>query len=207
MKRGLIGKKLGMTQIFWEDGSVIPVTVIQAGPCTVVQRKTEGKDGYAAVQLGYQRVQERKLNKPLRGHFAKANVGCFKVVKEIRVDPSDGFEVGQEIKVDLFKVGDYVDVIGTSKGKGFAGSVKRHGFRGGWATHGSMFHRAPGSISASAYPSRVFKGKRLPGHMGNKQKTVENLMVVGVRAEGDIILLKGSVPGSVNSLVMIKGLN
>jgi large subunit ribosomal protein L3 len=170
----------------------------------VIQKKTEDRDGYGAVQLGFQRAVEKNTIKPIRGHQKKADKGYFKVMKEFRVDEPEHYEVGQELKVDLFNVGDFVDVVGTTKGRGFAGVVKRHGFKGGRATHGSMFHRAPGSIGASAYPSHVMKGKRLPGQMGNKRHTVQNLIIVGVRPEMNVILVKGAVPGSVNGIVMIK---
>ncbi len=204
MERGLIGRKLGMTQIFWEDGSVIPVTVIEAGPCVVVQKKTVETDGYNALQLGFERAKEKKVTKPLKGHFKKADKGFFRILREFKIDEPASYEVGQEMKADIYNVGDFVDVIGTTRGRGFAGVVKRYGFKGGKASHGSMFHRAPGSIGASAYPSRVFKGKRLPGHMGFERKTVQNLMVLGVRAESNQILVKGSIPGSKNSIVLIK---
>jgi len=204
MKKGLIGKKLGMTQIFWDDGSVIPVTAIEAGPCVVIQKKTGDTDGYDAVQLGFDRVKEKAVTKPLKGHFKKADKGCFRTLREFKLESTDEYEVGSELKADIFQVGDYVDVVGTTKGRGFAGVVKRHGFRGGRATHGSMFHRAPGSIGSSAWPSRVFKGKRLPGHMGNRRQTVQNLMVVGVRPEQNLILVKGAVPSSTNGIVLIK---
>lgn len=204
MGRGLIGKKLGMTQIFWEDGSVIPVTVVEAGPCVVIQKKTIEKDGYGAVQIGFERRREKRTTKPLQGHFRKADKGYFRVLKEIRTETPEEYEVGQELKADIFSIGDFVDVVGTTKGKGFAGVMKRHGFGGGRATHGSMFHRAPGSIGASAFPSRVFKGTRLPGQMGNARKTAQNLVVVGVRPERNLILIKGAVPGSVSGIVVIK---
>lgn len=204
MKKGLIGKKLGMTQMFWDDGSVIPVTAIEAGPCVVVQKKATDVDGYDAIQLGFDRLKEKTVTKPLRGHFEKAGKGCFRILREFKLESANDYEVGAELRADLFKVGDYIDVVGTTKGRGFAGVVKRHGFRGGRATHGSMFHRAPGSIGASAWPSRVFKGKRLPGHMGNRRQTVQNLMVVSVRPEKNLILVKGSVPSSTNGIVLIK---
>lgn len=204
MERGLIGKKLGMTQIFWEDGSVIPVTVVEAGPCVVIQKKTKEKDGYGAVQIGFERRREKRTTKPLQGHFKKADKGYFRVLREIRTETPEEYEVGQELKADIFSIGDSVDVVGTTKGKGFAGVIKRHGFGGGRATHGSMFHRAPGSIGASAFPSRVFKGTRLPGHMGNNRKTAQNLVVVGVRPERNLILIKGAVPGSISGIVVIK---
>jgi len=204
MKKGLIGKKLGMTQIFWNDGSVIPVTAIEAGPCVVIQKKTSELDGYGALQLGFDRVKEKGVNKPLKGHFKKADKGYFRVLKEFRLEFPNDYEVGSELKADIFKVGDYIDVVGTTRGRGFAGVVKRYGFRGGPGGHGSMFHRAPGSIGASASPSRVFKGKKMPGHMGNRRQTVQNLMVVGVRPEQNLILVKGSVPSSKNGIVLIK---
>ena len=203
MKKALIGKKLGMTQIFWEDGSIVPVTVIEAGPCVVIQRKEEGKDGYDAVQLGFGRIKEKNVKKPLKGHFKKADKGYFRVLGEFHIDSDADFTVGQELKVDMFSIGDYVDVVGTTKGKGFAGGVKRHGFRGGGGSHGSMFHRAPGSIGASADPSRVFKGKKLPGHMGNARKTTQNLIVAGVRPQDNLLMIKGAVPGSRNGIVLI----
>jgi len=204
MKKGLIGKKLGMTQIFWDDGSVIPVTAIEAGPCVVVQKKTGEVDGYDALQLGFDRAKEKGINKPLKGHFKKADKGYFRVLREFKLESTDDHEVGSELKVDIFKVGDYVDVVGTTRGRGFAGVVKRYGFRGGKASHGSMFHRAPGSIGASAWPSRVFKGKRMPGHMGSRRQTVQNLMVVGVKPEENLILVKGPVASGKNDIVLIK---
>jgi large subunit ribosomal protein L3 len=204
MKKGLIGKKLGMTQVFWDDGSVIPVTAIEAGPCVVIQKKAGDVDGYDAIQLGFDRVKEKAVNKPLKGHFKKADKGSFRILREFRLESTDDYEVGSELKADIFQVGDYIDVVGTTRGRGFAGVVKRHGFKGGKATHGSMFHRAPGSIGSSAWPSRVFKGKRLQGHMGNRRQTVQNLMVVGIRPEQNLILVKGSVPSSKNGIVLIK---
>jgi large subunit ribosomal protein L3 len=203
MEKLLIGRKLGMTQIFTEDGGSVPVTAIEAEPSVVIQKKTKNSDGYDALQLGYGRIRQKNVTKALQGHFKKANKGLFRVLKEFRTI-TDGYELGQELKVDLFQVGDFVDVVGTTKGKGFAGVVKRHGFSGGRATHGSMFHRAPGSIGASAEPSRVLKGKRLPGQMGDVRKTIQNLLVVGVRPERNLILVKGSVPGSKNSVVIIR---
>ncbi len=204
MKKGLIGKKLGMTQIFWDDGSVIPVTAIEAGPCVVIQKKTSEVDGYDALQLGFDQAKEKRVNKPLKGHFKKADKGYFRVLREFRLESTDDYEVGSELKADLFKVGDYIDVVGTTRGRGFAGVIKRHGFAGGPSGHGSMFHRAPGSIGSSAWPSRVFKGKKMPGHMGDKRQAVQNLMVVGIRPEQNIILVKGAVPSSKNGIVLIK---
>lgn len=203
MRKGLIGKKLGMTQIFSEEGSAIPATVIEMEPSVVVQKKTEAKEGYDAVQLGYGRIRQKNVTKALQGHFKKADKGFFRTLTEIRGSLEE-YELGQEISVDIFSVGDYVDVIGTTIGKGFAGVVKRHGFKGGRATHGSMFHRAPGSIGASAEPSRVFKGQKLPGHMGNVRKTIQNLLVLGVRPDRNLILVKGSVPGCKNGIVIVK---
>jgi large subunit ribosomal protein L3 len=203
MKKLLIGKKLGMTQIFAEDGESVPITVIEAEPSVIVQKKTQGSDGYDALQLGYGRVKQKNVTKPLQGHLKKADKGFFRTLREFRT-ATDSYELGQELKVDIFAAGDYIDVIGTSKGKGFAGVVKRHGFSGGRATHGSMFHRAPGSIGASAEPSRVLKGKKLPGQMGDVRKTIQNLLVVGVRPERNLILVKGSIPGCRNSVVIIR---
>jgi len=203
MKKLLIGKKLGMTQIFGEDGESVPITVIEAEPSVIVQKKTQGSDGYDALQLGYGRVKQKNVTKPLQGHLMKADKGFFRNLRELRT-ATDSYELGQELKVDIFAAGDYIDVIGTSKGKGFAGVVKRHGFSGGRATHGSMFHRAPGSIGASAEPSRVLKGKKLPGQMGDVRKTVQNLLVVGVKPERNLILIKGSIPGCRNSVVIIR---
>jgi large subunit ribosomal protein L3 len=203
MKKLLIGRKLGMTQIFTEDGESIPVTVIEAEPSVVVQKKTQKTDGYDAIQLGYGRVKQKNVTKALQGHLKKANKGFLRNLREFRT-ATDSYELGQELKVDMFEVGDYIDVVGTSKGKGFAGVIKRHGFSGGRATHGSMFHRAPGSIGASAEPSRVLKGKKLPGQMGDARKTIQNLLVMGVRPERNLILVKGSIPGCRNSVVIIR---
>ncbi len=203
MSKGIIGKKLGMTQVFADDGSAVGVTAIEVEPSVVLQIKTKDKDGYDAVQLGYGRVKQKNVTKPLQGHFNKANKGCFRFVREFSVQ-SEAYDVGQEITADIFKMGDYVDVIGTTKGKGFQGVVKRHGFGGGRATHGSMFHRAPGSIGASADPSRVFKGTKMGGHMGNVRNTTQNLQVWQVRSDRNLLLLKGAVPGSRNGFVLIK---
>jgi large subunit ribosomal protein L3 len=203
MKKGLIGRKLGMTQIFSEDGAAVPVTVIEVEPSVVVQKKTVATDGYDAIQLGYGRIRQKNVTKPLQGHFKKADKGLFRILREIRTT-SESYEPGQEIKVDVFQAGDYVDVVGTTIGKGFAGVVKRHGFSGGRATHGSMFHRAPGSIGASAEPSRVFKGRKMPGQMGNVRKTIQNLMVLGVRPDRNLMFVKGSVPGCKNRVVIVQ---
>ena len=203
MTKGLIGKKLGMTQIFSDEGVSVPVTVIEVEPSVVIQKKTTETDGYDALQLGYGRIKQKNVTKALQGHFKKADKGLFRVLREFKLDP-EGCEPGQELKAEMFSPGDYVDVVGTTKGKGFAGVIKRHGFRGGRATHGSMFHRAPGSIGASADPSRVFKGTKLPGHMGSERKTVQNLLVWAVRPEMNVILVRGAVPGSKNGFVLIK---
>ena len=203
MTIGLIGRKIGMTEVFSEEGLCVPVTVIEVEPSVVVQRKTTPKDGYESLQLGYGRISQRKLTKPLQGHMKRADKGFFHVLKEFRCSV-DSYQDGQEIGLDIFNEGDFVDIVGTTKGKGFAGVVKRHGFRGGRATHGSMFHRAPGSIGASADPSRVFKGAKLPGHMGDKTKTVQNLQVWAVRPEINALLVKGAVPGGKRGFVFIK---
>ena len=206
MVNGIIGKKVGMTQIFAPDGTVTPVTVIKAGPCVIVQRKTVSSDGYEAVQLGL--VEEKapkKVNKPMEGHFKKAGLPPTRVLREFRLEgAADGANVGDQVLVDLFAVNDKVEIVGTSKGRGFAGFVKRHGFGGGRASHGSMFHRAPGSIGASAYPSRVIKGTRMAGHMGVERKTIKNLKVVAVNTEENLLLIKGSVPGPNGAVVLIK---
>ena len=206
MVNGIIGKKLGMTQLFADDGSVTPVTVIKAGPCIVVQKKTVNTDGYDAVQLGL--VEEkapRKVNKPTEGHFKRAGVPPTRVLREVRLQASeDGTNVGDKVLVDIFNENDLVEIIGRSKGRGFAGFIKRHGFGGGRATHGSMFHRAPGGIGASAYPSRVIKGTRMAGHMGNERKTVKNLRVVAVDTDKNLLMIHGAVPGPTGAYVLIK---
>jgi large subunit ribosomal protein L3 len=201
----IIGKKLGMTQVYGDDGRAIPVTIIAAGPCVVVQRKTVQKDRYSAVQLGL--VSERKVKrvtKPMQGHFAKAGLPPCRVLREFRVAAADEAKVGDKVSVALFAPGDSIVVTGTSKGKGFQGVVKRHHFRGGAATHGSMFHRAPGSIGASAFPSRVLKGMRAGGHMGSERVTVFNLRVVRVDAENNLLIVHGSVPGAGGGYVTIR---
>jgi large subunit ribosomal protein L3 len=203
MFKGIIGKKLGMTQIFHEDGGVVPATVVQAGPCTVTQVKTPLKEKYGALQLGFEERDKKRVKKPLQGHFEKAKVPTFRYLKEFRVADPSPFQVGQVITVEEFKVGDLVDVTGISKGKGFMGVVKRWGFRGGRATHGSMFHRAPGSIGASSYPSRVWPGQKMGGHTGNQRATLQNLEVVDVRARQNLLLIKGAVPGGSRGLLLI----
>src|SRR4051794_3419721 len=178
MKKGIIGKKVGMTQIFLEDGTCVPVTLVQAGPCFVTQKKTTDVDGYSAVQVGFESVNSLGANKPLLGHCTKSGKGVFRYLREFRLDPSIELNVGDTLSVDQFVSGDFVDVTGTSIGKGFQGVLKRHNFSGGRASHGSRFHRAPGSIGASATPSRVFKNKKMPGQMGNEKVTVQRLQVV-----------------------------
>ena len=202
---GLLGKKIGMTQIFTERGDVAPVTVIEAGPCYVTQVKTEGHDGYTAVQIGFGDRKQNRTSLPLRGHFKKADVQPRHILRELRVEDTELYEPGQVFGVDIFKAGDMVDVSGTSKGRGFQGVVKRYNFRGGPKTRGQSDRwRAPGSIGASASPSKVFKGKRMPGRMGNKRVTVQNLAVVGVDAERNLLMVLGAVPGHKNGYVIIK---
>lgn len=204
MKKAIIGRKIGMTQIFNEEGHLIPVTVIGAGPCKVLQIKTKEIDSYEAVQLGFEEVKEKKVNKPMKGHFDKFNAGYLGVIKEFRLDDIQGFEIGQEVKADVFSPGDKIDVTGTSKGKGYAGVIKRHNQSRGPMKHGSKYHRSPGSMGGSSSPSRVRKGKNLPGHMGNERVTVQNLEVVKVDVERNLLLVKGAVPGIRGSLITIK---
>jgi large subunit ribosomal protein L3 len=205
MVTGLIGKKVGMTQLFQADGSVQPATVLKAGPCVVAQVKTVETDGYAAVQLGLVEAKPTKENKPSQGHFKKAGVPPTRVRRELKLaDGGDPLKAGDQVGVSIFSDGERVDVIGTSRGKGFQGVVKRHHFAGGRASHGSMFHRAPGSIGASSYPSRVVKGMRMGGHMGSDRVTVRNLKVLRVDAENNLLLVEGSVPGGPNAIVVIR---
>jgi len=204
MKKGILGKKLGMTQLFTEEGNVIPVTVIEAGPCVVTQIKAQDKDGYNAVQVGYGDIREKLVNRPLKGHFDKSGVPYRRYLREFRLDDVENYEVGQEIKVDVFEEGDRVDITGRSKGKGFAGNIKRWGHARGPMSHGSHYHRGPGAMSAASYPSRVFKNKKLPGRMGNERTTVQNLEIVKVDAERNLILVKGAVPGPKGNLLMIR---
>ncbi len=204
---GILGKKVGMTQIFGEHGEIVPVTVVQAGPCRVVQRKSaDGRDRYEAVQLGLVEPEgsEPKVNKPKQGHFDKAGVKPMRFLVEFEVDASSELEAGSEVLLTMFNEGDFVDVVGTSKGKGFQGVIKRHGFSGGRATHGSMFHRAPGSIGNSAYPARVIKGKRLPGQTGAKRITTKNLKVIKVDEENSLLYIRGSVPGAKGGYVAVQ---
>ncbi len=204
MMKNLIGRKLGMTQVFNENGRVVPVTLIEAGPCLVTQIKTREKEGYDAVQLGFGEVREGRLNGPRGGHLKSKGIKPLRHLKEVRVDDPSGYELGQEIRVDVFSVGDRADVSGISRGKGFAGVVKRHGFGGGPSSHGAHFHRAPGAVGACATPSKVFKGKKLPGRMGGERVTVLSLEVVDVKPERNLLLVKGAVPGPEGGLVHIR---
>ena len=204
---GILGKKLGMTQVFDEAGDVVPVTVLLAGPCVVVQKKTADKDGYEAIQLGFDEIPEKKLakkGKAFIGHFKKKNVKPFRYLKEFRVSKDTAFEVGQVVTVESFQAGDHVKVTGVSKGKGFQGVIKRHGKAGGPASHGSRFHRTTGSIGQRTSPGEVFKNMKLPGHLGDETVTVKNLQVVQVRAQENLLLLRGAVPGAKNNLVVIR---
>ena len=203
MAKGILGKKIGMTQIFSPEGRAIPVTVIEAGPCVVVQKKTTDTDGYDAIQIGFGERRERLFNKPIKGHFAKAGVKPLRVLREFGVADGESYEVGQVLKADIFNEGEFVDVIGTSKGKGFAGVIKRHNFTRAAMTHGSMYHRRPGSLNATD-PARVFKGRRLPGRMGSERVTIQGLEIVKVDPERNIILVKGSVPGNRGSMIVVK---
>lgn len=204
MQKAIIAKKVGMTQIFMEDGRLVPVTVLQAGPCTVTQVKTVDNDGYSAIQLGFEDKKEKHTTQPLQGHFNKAGVTFKRILKEFRLEAAETFEVGQEINVDTFAVGDMIDVSGVTKGKGFQGNIKRHNQSRGPMAHGSKYHRRPGSMGAASYPGKVFKGKNLPGHMGAVNVTVQNLEVVRVDVENNLILIKGAVPGPKKSILTIK---
>jgi large subunit ribosomal protein L3 len=203
--KGIIGKKIGMTQVYAEDGRAIPATVLQAGPCVVVQRKSKDKDGYSAVQMGLVEARKTKrVTKAMKGHYDKAGLPPCRVLREFQVEDGAEVKVGDKVSVDLFAPGESVHVTGISKGKGFQGVVKRHHFRGGAATHGSMFHRAPGSIGASAFPSRVLKGMRAGGHMGSDRVTVRNLEVVRVDAGNNVLVVRGAVPGASGGYVVIR---
>ena len=204
MNKAIVGKKVGMTQIFDEAGKVIPVTVIEAGPCVVAQVKTVESDGYNAIQLGFEDVKESKLSKPEIGHFTKSKLALKKHLREFRMDSVEDVKVGDELKADVFTKGDKVDIQGTSKGKGFQGVIKRHGQSRGPMGHGSMYHRRPGSMGSTSTPGRVFKGKNLPGHMGANTITIQNLEVVAVDLDKNVILVKGSVPGVNGAILKIK---
>lgn len=204
MNKGIIGKKLGMTQIFLEDGTRVPVTVVQAGPCVIIQKKSEAIDGYTAVQVGFETTVAAKANAADRGHCVKAGQGVFRHLRELQLDQADQLNVGDALTVTQFEPGDLIDVTGTSIGKGFQGVIKRYNFKGGRASHGSRFHRAPGSIGCSATPSRVFKNKKMPGQMGNERVTVQRLQVVRIDADQNLLMIKGAIPGSTNNVVVIK---
>ena len=204
MKKGIYGKKLGMTQIFTEEGLVIPVTVVEVEPCVVIRKKTVETDGYNAIQVATGEVKEKHMNKPNKGQFDKVKLAYKKYIRELRLDNIDDVNVGDELKADVFAAGEFVDVQGTSKGKGFQGVIKRHGHHRGPMSHGSMYHRRPGSMGPTSSPGRVFKGKKLPGHTGKDTVTVQHLEVVRVDMDKNVILIKGSVPGYKNALVRIK---
>ena len=204
MNKGIIGRKVGMTQIFDENGNVIPVTVIEAGPCPVVQVKTVETDGYNAVQLGFGAIKDKKVNKPSKGHFTKVKVTPVKHLREFRLEDVSNVKPGDEIKADIFQAGESVDIQGTTKGKGFQGVIKRHGQHRGPMGHGSMYHRRPGSMGPTSTPGRVFKGKKLPGHMGVVTVTIQNLKVVRVDMDKNVLLVKGSVPGNKGAILKIK---
>lgn len=204
MKKGIIGKKLGMTQVFLEDGTRVPVTVVQAGPCFVIQKKNIETDGYSAVQLGFESVSASNAIKPDLGHCIKSGMGVFKFLREFKFEQIADINVGDAFTIDQFSAGDIVDVTGTSIGKGFQGVIKRWNFKGGRSSHGSRFHRAPGSIGASATPSHVFKNKKMPGQMGNEKVTVQRLKVMRVDLSDNLLLIKGAVPGHKNSILLIK---
>jgi len=204
MCKGLMGKKLGMTGLFAADGRLMPVTVIQAGPCVVTQIKTKATDGYDALQLGFGEAKPKHVTQPLQGHFKKSGQICFRHVQEFPVDNPGEFSVGQNVTVEIFTVGERVDVSGTTKGRGFAGVIKKEGFSGGRTTHGSKCHRIPGSIGSSAWPSRVIKGKGLPGHYGAERQTMQNIEIVDIRPEDNILLVRGAVPGPASGLVAIR---
>ena len=204
MNKAIIGKKLGMSQIFTADGIVIPVTVVEAGPCPVVQKKTQEKDGYNALQVAFGDAKEKNVSKPVMGQFKKANVTPKKVLKELPIENVDAYEIGQEINCSIFAEGDHVDVVGTSKGKGFAGAVKRWNHHIGPKAHGSGYHRGVGSMSANSSPSRVFKNKKMAGHLGNERVTVQNLTVARVDAARNLLLIKGAIPGAKGGIVIVK---
>ena len=204
MKKAIIAKKLGMTQIFGEKGELIPVTVLEAGPCVIVQKKTVQNDGYSALQVGFGDIKTKQVNKPAKGHFDKAGLKPSKVLRELKLDDSESYEVGSVIHADMFSAGDMVDVSGVSKGKGFQGAIKRHGQHRGPMAHGSKYHRGVGSLGSGTSPGRVKKGKGMAGHMGSEKVTVANLKVVRADAEKNLLLVKGAVPGAKGAIVMVK---
>jgi len=203
MPKGILGRKIGMTQVFTETGVAIPITVIKAGPCVVVEKRTPERNGYGAIRLGFGEKKEFKASRPVKGQFAKAGLGTMRILKEIRLNDPESYEIGQQIKSDIFQPGEKVDVTGISKGHGFAGGIKRHGFHRGPMTHGSKYHRRPGSLGAKG-PARVFKGRKLPGHYGSERVTVLNLEVVRVEPGKDLLAVKGAIPGPRKGLVVIK---
>lgn len=207
MIKAILGRKLEMTQIFAQDGSVIPVTLVQAGPCTITQIKTEEHDGYSALQIGYGTRKAKNVNRPAKGHLDKVGKGYFEVLQEVKVDQTDDYQPGQELLVDVFEVGEKVDVIGKSKGKGYAGTIKRWGFQRGPAAHGSKNIREPGSTGNATFPGRVIKGKKMPGQKGNKRVTLMNLNIIDVIPEQNLLILKGAVPGAKNGIVFIRKTN
>ncbi|MBT8363763.1 MAG: 50S ribosomal protein L3 [Deltaproteobacteria bacterium] len=206
MSSGILGKKLGMTGMFTPDGRYVPATVIEAGPCVVTQIKTKGTDGYDALQLGFGGKRTLRVNKPLQGHFKKSGDQCFRYLKEFSVENPADYNIGQQLTVEMFKVGERVDVVGTSKGRGFSGVIKRHGFHRGPMTHGSKNIRRPGSVGCSAWPAKVVKGKKMPGQYGNDRKTIRNLEIIDIRSDDNLILVKGAVPGAETGLLAVNKL-
>jgi large subunit ribosomal protein L3 len=206
MSKGILGKKLGMTGVFTSEGRYVPATVIEAGPCVVTQIKTKDTDGYDALQLGFVGKRTSRVNKPLQGHFKKSGDQCFQFLKEFSVENPADFNVGQEVTVEMFEVGERVDVVGTSKGRGFSGVIKRHGFHRGPMTHGSRNIRRPGSVGCSAWPAKIVRGKKMPGQYGNDRKTIRNLEIIDIRSDDNLILVKGSVPGAESGLVSVNKL-
>ncbi len=204
MSTGILGKKIGMTSVFESDGRLVPVTVVKAGPCVITQIKNMEKDGYQALQLGFEELKPKKINKPDAGHFAKSGGKGFSALREFKVDNSDDFELGQLVSLDMFSVGDKITISGVSKGRGFQGTIKRHGFSRGPETHGSRNHRKPGSIGQSAWPARVIKGKKMPGQLGNDRVTVKNLQVVDIKPEDNVILIKGAIPGCKTGILELR---
>jgi len=203
MSRGILGKKLGMTGMFTSEGRYVPATVIEAGPCVVTQIKTKDTDGYDALQLGFGGKKTSRVNKPLQGHFKKSGDQCFQFLKEFSVDNPAEFNIGQELTLEMFKVGERVDIVGTTKGRGFSGVIKRHGFHRGPMTHGSRNVRRPGSVGCSAWPAKIIKGKKMPGQYGNDRKTIRNLEIIDIRSDDNLILVKGAVPGAESGLVSV----
>jgi large subunit ribosomal protein L3 len=205
--KAIIGRKLGMTQIFAEDGSAVPVTVVEAGPCTITQIKTPERDGYSALQIGFGTRKAKNVNRPTKGHMDAAGKGYFQVLREVRVEQPGDYQIGEGISADIFEIGERIDVIGTSKGKGFAGTIKRWGFKRGPSTHGCKSIREPGSTGMATYPGRVLKGKRMAGQKGNKRVTVMNLKIIDIRPEENLMLVKGAIPGAGNGVILIRKTN